>query len=607
MKLMCGFIGYISNKSDLNNQKYENKFNKYLIKLNNRGPDYQEKKKIFNFEKILNLGFSRLAIQDLSKTSNKIFSNNKKILLFNGEIYNFLELKKKFFYNEKFETNTDTELLFKLFDKFGPDKISECKGIFSIVFFDLNNSEIYLLRDPTGTKPLYYIRNNQFFAFSSEAWFPYSLSEKKINNNTLNFFLNFGFTSVSETLIDNVKKIVPRKIYKYNFLNDNFEIKEYFSIAKSKNSIIPDQNNLNLKIEKSIESNLISDAKIGTFLSGGVDSSTVTLLSKKYNNDIESFTTLYHPKKKYEKFNIDYEFAKRLSKENNIKLNTHIVESEKDLFDDFIKVTDYLDEPVSNLNFLHTYWQSKQANERGIKVILTGDGADELFCGYERYYKLYLANKLELFGNFFNKIKNYNNLKINEIPLWFYSIFKEKDTSYILKSKTSKNNLLNLNYYDNIKFTDPVDFINFFDFKYWLTNESNYKLDKCSMINSVEARVPFQDIDLINSLFFTRNKLKFSFLNRKFLLKKNNILPNFVKKRPKTGWFSPEKIFLDVNLNNLKNILFCESDINSQGIFNYIEVKKILDLYLNKGYLLKRQVITLILFQIWYNKILKLD
>ena len=121
---MCGFIGYISNKSDLKNRDYENKFNKYLIKLKNRGPDYTEKKKIFAFEKILNFGFSRLAIQDLSEKSNKIFSNNNKILLFNGEIYNFLELKRKYFYDHKFETNTDTELLFKLFDKFGPEKIS---------------------------------------------------------------------------------------------------------------------------------------------------------------------------------------------------------------------------------------------------------------------------------------------------------------------------------------------------------------------------------------------------------------------------------------------------------------------------------------------------
>ena len=604
---MCGFIGYISNKSDLKNQDYENKFNKYLIKLKNRGPDYTEKKKIFAFEKILNFGFSRLAIQDLSEKSNKIFSNNNKILLFNGEIYNFLELKRKYFYDHKFETNTDTELLFKLFDKFGPEKISECKGIFSIIFFDVNNSEIYLLRDPTGTKPLYYIKNNNFFAFSSEAWFLYSLSEKKININSLNFFLNFGFTSEGETLIKNVKKILPRNICKYNYFTGNFEINEYFKIAKSKHSILPDQNNLNLKIKNSVESNLISDAKVGTFLSGGVDSSTVTLLSKKYNNDIESFTTFYEPKKKYEKFNIDYEFAKRLSDENNIKLNTHVVENEKVLLDDFIKVTDYLDEPVSNLNFLHTYWQSKQAKERGIKVILTGDGADELFCGYERYYKIFLANKLKFFGNLFPKIKNYNNLNTNEIPLRFYSIFKENNTSEILKSKISGTNLLNLNYFDDVKFDNSVDFINFFDFKYWLTNESNYKLDKCSMINSVEARVPFQDIELIKSLFFIKNKLKFSFFNRKFLLKKNNFIPDFVKKRPKTGWFSPEKIFLDINLNSLRNIFFEESDINNQGIFNFTEVKKILDLYLDKGYLIKRQVLTLILFQIWYSKILKLD
>ncbi len=604
---MCGFIGYISKKNSPKNKKTEIKFRKYFNFLSNRGPDFKEEKKILNFDNLIHVGFSRLAIQDVSSKSNKIFHNKDKMILFNGEIYNFKELKNEYFFNKNFETNSDTELLFNILEKFGTNIISKLKGIFSIVYFDFVKNEVYFIRDYTGTKPLYYLREKDFFAFSSEAWFLYSLSEKEINKNTLNFFLNFGFTKENETLIKNVKKIIPRKIYKFKLKDNKFESKEFLNINLEKKSALPKQSYLNKKIQDTIESNLVSDTKVGTFLSGGIDSSIVTLLAKKFNDKVESFTTVYLPKKKFKKFNVDFEYAKRVSSENNIKLNTYYVEDEKDFFRDFVNVTNYLDEPISNLNFLNTYWQSKLAKQMGFKVVLTGDGADELFCGYDRYHRLFLAKNLKIFGFLSKRVKEYNNLNINEIPLWFYSIFKNLDSSKILNHEMSQKDLLSLNYFDNSNFDNKVDYINYFDFRYWLTNESNYKLDKCSMINSVEARVPFQDVQLIKDLFFINNKSKFSFLNRKFLLKKNNFIPKYIKERPKTGWFTPERIFLDTNLEKIKNIYFEDHKIKQQGIFNNTELANLFKSYSNNGYLIKRIISTVILFQIWYDRVLNLD
>lgn len=607
IKVMCGFIGYITNKNNSKNKELEKKLNKYLFFLNNRGPDFQEEKKINDYNNNIHVGFSRLAIQDLNSEANKIFYYKDKMLLFNGEIYNFIELKNKYFINEKFETSTDTELLFKMFEKYGPKKINECKGIFSIVFFDFKSKDIFLIRDYTGTKPLYYFKDKNYFAFSSEAWFLYSLSNKEINKNTLNFFLNFGFTCENNTLIRDVKKIIPRKIYKFNFENKKLETEDYFNINEKKINKPPVQEELNFTIENIVKSNLISDTKIGTFLSGGIDSTTITLLAKKYNKNVESFTTYYLPNEKYKKFNIDFNYAKKVSEQFGIKLNTHFVKNDSDLLNDLLNITDYLDEPVSNLNFLNTYWQTKLAKEKGFKVILTGDGADELFCGYDRYQRLFLAQKLRLFGFLSDKIKDYNNLSTDNLPLWFYTIFKNEGIHKILKDKNFYENLPPNNFFENIKFDNNVDYINYFDFRYWLTNESNFKLDKCSMINSVEARVPFQDIELIKNLFFVSNKSKFSFFNRKFNLKKNNFIPNYIKRRAKTGWFSPEKIFLDINLNKIRNIFFQEKKINQQGIFDYSELDNLFNSYKFKGYLIKRILITIILFQIWYDKILSLD
>ncbi len=603
---MCGFIGFVS---DINNKQMpliEEKFEHYLNELKNRGPDYTERKKFFLKDKVFNLGFSRLAIQDLNTKSNKIFYTNDYLLLFNGEIYNQKLLKNKYLNDILFETSTDTEVLFNLLSKYGSKIINEINGIYSIVFIDLRKGLIECIRDISGTKPLYYLLNEKSFFFSSEAWFLYSLSDKKINKNSLNFFFNFGFTPEENTLIENVKKVKPRNILKINFNNFNLERKKYFDLNKIKNKELISKNDLNETIENSVKMNLLTDTKIATFLSGGVDSSLITSIAKKYNNKIEAFTTVYLPEKKFQKFNQDFYYSKKLSNDLGIKLNVKYIDNLSSTLNDFYKITDYLDEPVSNLNFMNTYWQSKEAKLNDIKVILTGDGSDELFCGYDRYQKLFFSNYLKLFGCFNSKIKKYKSVKNKDLPKFFYSIFNNNNLSKIFNDSQNSQSQNEFNFFENIKFNSSVDYINYFDFRYWLTNESNYKLDKCTMINSVEARVPFQDKSLIEKLFFTENIKKFSSFNRKFLLKKNNYLPRYIKKRKKIGWFSPDKLFLDSNLDSLRDTLFQQNEIENQQIFNQKNLNLLFDSYSDKGFLIKREITTIILFQCWYNKVISL-
>ena len=603
---MCGFIGFIS---DINNKQislYEEKFQHYLYELNNRGPDYTETKKIFFKNKIIRIGFSRLAIQDLNPNSNKIFYNDNAILLFNGEIYNQKILKQKYLSDTLLNTSSDTEVLFNLLLNYGSKIINELNGIFSIIYIDLKNNNIECIRDFTGTKPLYYSFHNNNFFFSSEAWFLYSLSQKKLNIKSFNFFLNYGFSPEENTLIENVKKVMPRSILKVNFNTAESSSNEYFKLDEKKNSNLINYNSINNLLENSVKMNLLSDTKIGTFLSGGVDSSLVTAIAKKYKNKIEGFTTIYLPEKKYEKFNQDFFYSKKLSKDLNIKLNVTYIENITKALDDFYKVTEYLDEPVSNLNFLNTYWQSKQASLQNVKVILTGDGSDELFCGYDRYYKIFLSNYLRFFKNLNKKISTYNSINLNQIPIFFYSIFKRSNLKNLLNKTFFSEDYEEKNLLRNLNFKSNTDYINYFDFRYWLTNESNYKLDKCTMINSVEARVPFQDISLIKNLFFIENSKKFSFFNRKFLLKKNNFIPNYVKNRKKTGWFTPDRIFLDSNLESLRDHFFVKDEIENQEIFNLEYLELLFNSYKKDGYLLKKEITTIILFQIWYNKVLSL-
>ena len=216
---MCGFIGFISDINDKQNDAISKKFDFYYKELKKRGPDYCEIKKIKFKSKIIQVGFVRLSIQDISQNSNKIFCDQNNIILFNGEIYNFNELREKYLSGEKNETNSDTEVLFKLYKLKCKNILSELRGIFSFVFIDLKRENVQFIRDITGTKPLYYLRKLNSLFFSSEAWFLYSLSNKEINTDCLDFFFNFGFTKENDTLIRGVSKIPPRNLFKFNLNN----------------------------------------------------------------------------------------------------------------------------------------------------------------------------------------------------------------------------------------------------------------------------------------------------------------------------------------------------------------------------------------------------
>lgn len=603
---MCGFIGYITDKNLPNEIIINNKFNYYFEELKNRGPDFSQKKKFFLGNKLINIGFCRLSIQDLSHKANKIFCDNESLLLFNGEIYNYKDIKSSIEIDNNLETNTDTEVLFYFLKKRKFSQLEKLRGIFSIVFFDLKNNIVYCARDVTGTKPLYYLLNNDGFFFSSEAWFLYSLSQKKINQIAFNHYINFGFVPTEHTLVQNVKKIKPSSLITYNIINKKLETLNYFSLEKNKREKLPDNNIANEIIIKSIKSNLNSDVKMGTFLSGGVDSSTVTLIGQQYNSSLESFTTVFKPEKSFKKFNIDYNYAKKLSNEYDIKLHTIDIDYTKKDLNDFYRVAEYFDEPVSNLNFLNSYWQSKQARELGVKVILTGDGADEMFCGYDKYINLTIAENLKFLSSFSNKIKKLNPNNKGLIPNIFYKIFNDEEYFQLFTPNFKINNNDHFDFFKDTYFESNLDILNYFDTKYWLPNESNYKLDKCTMINSVEARVPFQDLEIIKNFFFVPNKKKISFFNRKFILKNLKILPNYIKKRKKIGWFNPETKFLENNLDEIVKKSISKKTIDEQGIFNYLELNNFFSSFKHRGYLIKRQITTILLFQIWYNKLIRL-
>ena len=366
----------------------------FFNKQKYRGPDFNQKILINKKNFQVCVGFNRLSIQDKSENGNKIFKDERFILLFNGEILNFLELKKKYFSHINFESKTDTELLFNFLKKFGSTKINELEGMFAFVLIDLLRENIFLCRDYTGIKPLFYLKNKDGIFFASDAWFLYSLTEKVLDPYACKFFFQFGFTPKETSLIQNVNKILPSSIANYNIKSKKLTNKKYFHINLNKKNI--NFNNLSLEkdLNQIIQKNLISDTKIGIFLSGGIDSTIIAILAKRYNKEIEAYSSYFTPREKFSKFNLDYGFAEKICSEFDIKLNkVEIDEKDINQKQTLIKAIKNLDEPISNLNFFNSFLQSERAKRDNCKVILTGDGADEVFGGYERYKKCYIADR----------------------------------------------------------------------------------------------------------------------------------------------------------------------------------------------------------------------
>ena len=600
---MCGIIGYIINQKSEKKDFYKKKFFTNFHRQNHRGPDFKQEVN-FNYNELkIQLGFNRLSIIDLDKSANKIFYNDQYYLLFNGEIYNFKKLKEDYLSNEKFLTKTDTEVLFKLLIKYGIDFIKKLEGIFAFTFLDIKKNKLYLARDFTGTKPLFFFKNNDGIFFSSEAWFQYSISNKLIDLESFNYYLKFGFSPINTTLIQDVKKIESGTYSTYDLKDKSLNTKKYFKLNKS-NEIELKNYNLKSSFENIVEKNLISDTKTGIFASGGMDSTLLLIIAKKFNSKIEAYSSYFYPENKFEKFNIDLKYTKKICEFLGIKLNLSAIDlSNKKQKFELITAFQKLDEPLPNLNFFNSYLQSKNAKENNCKVILTGDGGDEIFGGYQRYNNAYIAKKIKYLSFFNKKVKLINALKEDKIIEYFYKKIDINNNKYLFNKELYLNKIKN-----NIKLPDQSieEILNYFDTKHWLPEESNFKLDRSTMLNSIEGRVPFQDISLLKNIYPIPYDKKFSFFfNKKIIRESFRNIPDFVLNRKKHGWFSPDNYFLGNNLKNFFLETFSKTKLDKQNIFNYESIKDLFNKHISGKSYNKSELITLLAFQSWYDQLLK--
>ena len=585
--------------------------------LSHRGPD---DKGFFNNENI-SLGHNRLSIIDLKKSKQPMQDQqNRNVIIFNGEIYNFKELKEELkLLGHKFDTDGDTEVVLKSYNQWGIECLKKLEGMFVFCIWDDQKKYLFIARDKFGEKPLFYYFSKKYgFMFSSEVRSFLQVDDiknsLKLNSESINEYLSLNYLINDKTFFNEIKSLSPSsyiilnsKNYGKKVLINKYWFLEDFFKKKTNDSFVEASKKLNFLLEKSIKQKMFSDVNNGVFLSGGIDSSAISLKLKKIDNHEMSAHNILFKEKKFN----ESDDAKIIADYLNINLNHYEVPINDDLTNEFPKIIDAMDQPMSDTSFISTYYLSKYSKKKS-KVVLSGDGADELFGGYDTYiadiYRKFFP-QISTKSNFLKEIPNKlfktklgkigTEYKINKFVnglhfkdhhshvLWreIFS-YEEKSKLFNKFDKDSINHNF-LDYVDRqiqkVKDLHYLDQYMYIDFKTWLPNDILYKVDRSTMYNSQESRLPFLDSELVEYVCSLPIRYKINIFERKKILKQiiKSYLPKSLLKKKKSGfntpiglWFINNKQFKEMS-HDLLSTHFMKS------LFNYNELIYIWDSHQN--------------------------
>ena len=604
---MCGFCGYINKK-----KKSKEEIKKMTDAISHRGPDDEN----YYLDSDIAMGFRRLSIIDL-KGGRQPISNldDSMVITFNGEIYNFKSIKKDLISKGHiFKTNADTEVILHGYEEYGENILSKLRGMFGFVIWDKKKKELFGARDHFGQKPFYYCNMNGTFMYGSEikSFLHNSDFVREVNQDSLKPYLTFQTSVLEETFFKGVYKLLPGHYFKYNLETSDFFTKKYYQIVfDAKES---DFDSLVKKIDEtitsSIDTHMISDVEIGSYLSGGIDSSYVV----SYLKPDKTFSVGFD----YKNFN-EVPFAKDLSDMLHIENINELIDSD-DFFDVIDKVQYYADEPTANLSAVPLYFLSDLASKY-VKVVLSGEGADELFGGYTFYKEDDLLLKYRKLPKFLRKAvkgivsplpefhgKNFltkGGSRIEDYYVGNAFVFDNKDANKVLSSKyQSKVKFQDITkpYYDEVKDKDDLTKMQYLDMHFWLPNDILLKADKMAMANSLELRVPILDKEVFALASTIPSEYKLSHGTTKYILRQaaSSRIPEEWYKRPKKGfpvpiikWFREEKYY------NLAKEIF-NADFASE-FFNVKEINKMLDEHYSGKKNHCRKIWTVYVFLVWYK------
>ena len=589
---MCGINGIYNHKSL---KDVENKVKLMNSLTKHRGPDYSN----IYLDSSVCIGHNRLSIIDLDSKSNQPFisADENLVLSYNGEIYNFLELKEELSKSYDFKTKSDTEVIIAAYSLWGIEMVYKFNGMFSFALWDKSKEELFLCRDRFGIKPLYYIEVNQSIIFSSsiKALKSFSHEELNIKEDDLLDFLQYGTVHQPNTILDKVKS-VPRG----SFLmagNQETKIFEYWNLFESNNSnkiTSEPLKTVNKLLLESVEKRLISDVPYGIFLSGGIDSSILVAAASKVSTQKVNTFSIVFKEKGFDERKFSRQIASKY-KTNHLELELNPEEILQQIEEPF----KFMDHP--SVDGINTFFISKQVHNQGFKMALSGAGSDELFAGYPVFKEVFeLENKKWLYSfppqlrNIFgkllqlrnkslksHKIAEILNLKLLELP-YFYPIFRKIFANNTIYKLCDIKNISTENYPFNWAFNNLdtnniganyslISKISALEIETYLQNVLLRDADQMGMANSLEIRVPFLDHNLVEYVLSLPNELKYPIYPKKLLIDSTKgWIPDEIIHRKKMGFVLPWEKWMRNELSS-----FCEEsllNLEDFSIFNMSQV-----------------------------------
>ena len=600
---MCGIVGFIDKSKD----------KKKIIKdmadlIIHRGPDSDG----YYVDDNIALGFRRLSIIDLGTGSQPIFNEEKdKVIIFNGEIYNYQIIKEDLLAKgHKFTTKTDTEVILHGYEEYGEKILNKLRGMFSFVIYDIKTKELFGARDFFGIKPFYYYIDDDVFMFGSEikSFLGNPNFKKEFNKEMLPLYLSFQYSALENSFFKNVYKLKPGCYFKYK--DGKFKLEKYYNLELEpyEDRRFDDfKDGIRDLLNDSVEAHKVSDVEVGSFLSSGVDSSLIATISS-----VNKTFTVGWDNNNYSE--IDY--AKDLSKKIKVK-NISKKISKSEYFEKFPMIQYYMDEPLADPSAIALYFVAEIASKH-VKVCLSGEGADEIFGGYNIYqepftvswyYKIPFPIRkfIGVLATPFRNHSGFNFLirrgkKIEDRYIGNAFIFDTYEIDKVLNYKSNKKYTdLTKPYYKHCKNYDDVMKMQYIDFNFWLVGDILLKADKMSMANSLEVRVPYLDRVLVDYARHLPTKYKVNEKVTKYAFREvaKEVLDKKVANKKKLGFPVPIRVWLrEEDTYNLVKNTFLEGS----EFFNTKYLIKLLDDHKNEKRDNSRKIWTIYTFLVWYKQ-----
>lgn len=624
---MCGICGYCGSNFILDKELIED----MVSTLVHRGPD---EKGIYIDEGIA-LGARRLSIIDITKGSQPVCNEDRNIwVAFNGEIYNFKEIGEELKeHGHKFASGSDTEVIVHSYEEWGEEFIQKLRGMFAFALWDGISRKLILVRDRIGIKPLYYtLLSDGTIVFGSEikAILKYTKVKKEIELKALDCFLALEYIIGPLSIFKNIYKL-PQGHYLI-YQNGNILIKNYWDLIR--NTLALKEDGLSIKekkeklislLHKSVKYRLISDVPLGAFLSGGIDSSSVVaMMHIEGVKPIKTFSIGFAE----QSYN-ELKYAKIVSNHFSTEHYEQIIEPNAvELVNTLIY---YLDEPLGDYSIFPTYLVSTLARKY-VKVVLSGDGGDELFAGYEHYKAQQLSKIYDSFPNFIKKyffqflsdkippspkkkglinmFKRYieGTKMLPYLHHYRWCVFINELEKNELYSKEFMNLINGFSFFDlikpHLKISNNLDEINrelYLDLKTYLVDDILVKVDRMSMATSLEARIPLLDHEFVEWAMSIKGSLKLRKFTSKYLLKNSmqKYLPKDIIYRRKEGFSIPIKNWLRNELRELMEGTLNKKTIIADGLFNYSYIEKLKYEHLSGKFDHSHKLWALIIFHLW--------